>query len=242
MNAPNNYPPPPPPPVPGAPAPAYAPPQAPQPPYQAYNAPQAAPPGYGYAPAPAAPQGFAAPPPGFQAPVANFEGLDLNAVNSDGLNLMPQDAFSGRLRMISYVDRPRPKAGPCYTVKWRVEASNQPTMPVGAIFDQILKKSTNLMKPGGEKTRKAILAAVHSVDARAQQDWKALDAQLQSRNFDAQPTFVDLNQTPDYRRPMVDGMTRQPLPNQWWANQNFSVARAPVAAPPGPIPFNQIPF
>ena len=238
MNAPNNYPPPPPPPVPGAqyaappPAPAAPPPQAPQyqaPQYQAYAAPQVAPPGYGYAPPPApayAPQGFAPPPPqGFQAPVQNIQGLDLNGVNADGLSLLPQDAFTGRLRMMAYVDRPRPKAGPCYTVTWRVETSNQATMPIGAIFHQILKKSANPMKPGGEKTRKQILAAVHSVSANQQQDWVSLDAQLQSRNFDQVPTFVDLNQAPDYRRPMLDGTTRQPLPNQWWANQNFSVAR-----------------
>lgn len=232
MNAPNNYPPPPPPPVPGAqyaaPPPGYATQPAPQPQYApapgyAHAAP---PPGYGYAPAPAAPQGFAAPPPGFQPPVQNIQGLDLNGVNADGLSLLPQDAFTGRLRMMAYVDRPRPKAGPCYTVTWRVETSSQPTMPVGAIFHQLLKKSANPMKPGGERTRKSILAAVHNVSANQQQDWVSLDAQLQSRNFDQVPTFVDLNQAPDYRRPMLDGTTRQPLPNQWWANQNFSVARS----------------
>ena len=220
----NNFPPPPP--V-GFPPPPTAAPLAQHFQTQGFPQPTATQPGFGALPPTAQayappPQGFAAPAPqGFQQPV-NLPDVDLNAVNADGLNLLPQCAFTGVLRVRGFVKGMRPLAGACYTATLEVESSTAPEMPVGCVFNQLMKISGNPMKPGGDRTRKQFLAGVFGLNPNSQQDWRAIDLQLQQHDFNATPVRVQLQQTPDYSRPMLDKTTRQPLPGQFWARQNWS--------------------
>jgi hypothetical protein len=200
--------------------------QFPPPPPPAPNtAPQfAAPPQAWQQPAPQ--QGFAPPaaavPQGFSQPQAYVPSVDLNAVNADGLNLLPQVAVGARLRVMGYTKGVRTKAGPCYTVTLQPQTSNAAELPVGATFHQIFKMSMNPTQQGGDRSRKAFLAGVFGHNPNAQVDWNALDAQMQAYDFQATPVYVELQQHPDYSRPMLDKTTRQPLPGQFWCRQNWS--------------------
>lgn len=236
MNAPNhNFPPPPP--VPAQPG-AYAPPPPAQPAYgyppagaPAYAppaAPPAPPPAYGYASQP--PQGFAAPAaPGFsqQTQQQMVAAPSLNGIRVNELNLLPNVNIEGqsRLRMTSYVKGLR-DSGPAYTIGFQVVSSNVAQIPQGATFHLLCKISFDPKKQGGDKARKKLIAAAFGQNPNGNCDWDALDAQLQQRDFNAQPLTLDLSQSIAYNRPVLDNTTKQPVPNQWWSNQTWTLAPA----------------
>jgi hypothetical protein len=206
-------------------APAYAPP-APPPGYaQGYSYPQPAP----AAPAPAyapAPQGFAPPPPqGFNAqqPV---NAPSLNSVAVSDLNLLPNSNCNGvtKFRVLSYVKGMR-QSGPAYTIQLLTAESNVQQIPVGATFSLLCKISFDPKKQGGDKTRKKFVAACFQTNANAAVDWDAMDLQLQQRDYNAQPLFVECSHSTNYSRPVLDQNTRQPVPNQWYTDTNWKLAQ-----------------
>ena len=194
---------------------------------QFYQAPPAAPQSFAPPPAQQAPA-YAAPPPQGFTPNAQVQAPSLNGIAVSDLNLFPQQNVNGttRIRVTSYVKGVR-GSGPAYTLAFTVEGSNAVDLqnnavaPQGARMNMLFKISYDPKKQGGDKNRKSFVAGAFGQNPNAAIDFDAADAALQTRNFEAQPLVLEVDQRVNYNRPVKDNATQQVVPGQWWSNSSW---------------------